>query len=77
MKRTVSPVFMSRWKGNSAAIFGSLMAWITLESLGCVNPGRLIHNVPLWLCADGRYWFDWNDRSEWRRGDIRFWLTSS
>ena len=55
MKRTVSPVFMSRWKGNSDARLGSLMVAITLESMGCVNPGRLMHNVPLQLCADGMY----------------------
>ena len=34
IKRTVFPVFMSRWKGNSDAKPGSVMAAITLESVG-------------------------------------------
>ena len=55
--RTVFPAFMSRWKGNSDDKPGSVMAVITLESIDCVKPGRLIHTVPLRLCADGRYWF--------------------
>ena len=55
MKRTVFPVFMSRWKGSSDAKPGSVIAAIILESVGSVNPGRLTHSVPLRLCSDGRY----------------------
>ena len=34
IKRTVSPVFMSRWMGNSDAKLGSAMAAVTFESMG-------------------------------------------
>jgi len=59
MKRTVFPVFMSRWKGNSDAKAGSVVAARALESIGCVYPGRLMGTIPFRLCADGRYWFVW------------------
>jgi len=55
----VFPVFMSRWKGNSDAKAGSVVAATTLESICCEYPGRLMDTIPLRLCADGRYWFVW------------------
>ena len=36
IKRTVFPVFMSRWNGNSDAKAGSVVAATILESIGCV-----------------------------------------
>ena len=62
LRRTVFPVFMSRWKGNSDTKAGSVAAAITLESMGQVYPGRLIDTIPLRLCADGRYWSVWEER---------------
>jgi len=63
IKRTVFPVFMSRWKGNSDAKAGSVMAARTLESIACHGyPGRLMCTIPSRLCADGRYWFVWEER---------------
>jgi len=35
IERTVFPVFMSRWNGNSDAKAGSVVAATTLESIGC------------------------------------------
>jgi len=58
IKRTVFPVFMSRWKGNSDAKASSATAATTLESIACHGyPGRLMCTIPSRLCADGRYWF--------------------
>ena len=68
--RTVFPVFMSRWKGNSDAKSGSVVVAITLESRGSGNPGRLIGTIPLRLCAHGRYWFAWEDSKHGREGKI-------
>jgi len=61
MKRTVFPVFMSCWKGKSGAKDGSVVAAAILESIGHVYPGRLMGTIPLRLCADGRYWFVWEE----------------
>ena len=61
IKRTVFPVFISRWRGNSDATAGSLVAAATLESIGHVYPGRLMDTIPLRLCASGRYWYVWED----------------
>jgi len=55
MERTVFPVFISRWKGNSNAKAGSVVAATTLESIVCGYPGRLMDTIPFLLCADGRY----------------------
>jgi len=61
VKRTVFPVFMSRWKGKSDVKEGSVVAAITLESIGHEYPGRLIGTIPSRLCADGRHWFVWEE----------------
>jgi len=45
-RRTVFPVFMSRWKGKSDAKEGSVVAAITLESIGHEYPGRLMGTIP-------------------------------
>jgi len=61
IKRTVFPVFISRWKGNSDEKPGSLVAAAILASMGHEYPGRLMGTIPLWLCASGMYWYVWED----------------
>ena len=57
--RTMSPVFMSRWKAKSDAMAGSVVAALTIESIGHVYPGRLMDTTPSRLCASGEYWCVW------------------
>ena len=55
VKRTVFPVFISRWKGNADAKVGSVMAAVIFESVDFGYPGRLMGTIPLRLCAEGMY----------------------
>ena len=73
-KRTLSPVFTSRWKGNLDARVGSIVAARTLESIGRAYPGRLM-DTPRYDCVPTEG-IDFSGRSVKNgREDTRFWLT--